>query len=547
MKIALRGGRVYDPANHIDGEVRTICIEDGKIVAEPPPGFSADRTIDITGRIVMPGGVDIHCHIAGPAVNRSRRLLAGRAAMLSDGEPVWANGLLAPTESTGLRYSLLGYTTAVEAAVAPSGARHCHAEFADTPNLDRGFLLLLANHELLMSLLERGEDRLAREVVAWLLRRTGAMGIKAVNPGGVAHWLDRGQGIEQFSESIPGRKISPRQIVEFLATTADELGLPHPVHVHCNRLGVPNNIPITLATSRALSGLRHHLAHVQFHCYGQDANREFTSAAAEFIEHLHATPELTADVGQVMFGGALTLTADAEVEHFLWRLTGKPYVNVEVDLETGCGIVPMEYRRHSHLHTLQWLVGLELFLLSNDPWRLVLSTDHPNGGSFLAYPTLIAQLMDREVRRRALGVAEPKAVEQSIVRDLDREYTLSEIAIITRAGPAKILGLPNKGHLGPGADADIVVYTENSDREVMFRWPYLVLQNGRIVADDGEIREPSAGRTLSVAPENDPDAERTVFDWLAKFSSYDPRQIGLAGQEPLARNVLPLSRRGSTP
>ena len=543
MKIALRGGRVYDPANQIDGDVKTIYIEDGRIVAEPAAGFKADYTYHLSGRVVMPGGVDIHCHIAGPAVNRSRRLTA-RINSYSD-EPIWTRELLPPAESVGLRYSLLGYTTAIEAAIAPSGARHCHAEFADTPNLDRGFLLLLANHELLIKLLERKEEERAKHVVAWLLRQTGAMGIKAVNPGGVAHWLDTGHGIQEFSGPIPGRRVSPRQIAEFLATTADELNLPHPVHVHCNQLGVPGNIDLTLATSRALTGRRHHLAHVQYHCYGRDADGDFTSGAARLIEHLHATPELTADVGQVMFGDALTLTADAEVEHFLWRLTGKPYVNVEVDLETGCGIVPMQYRHNSRLHTLQWLVGLELFLLSNDPWRLVLSTDHPNGGSFLAYPTLIAQLMDREVRRRALEVAEPKAVEQSIVRDLSREYTLGEIATVTRAAPAKILGLSHKGHLGPGADADIAVYTDNADREVMFRWPYLVLQAGRIVAEDGELREPLAGRTLCVAPDFDPDADATVQDWLAKYGSYNPRQMGLAGQEHPELHVLPVGKQRS--
>ena len=43
-----------------------------------------------------------------------------------------------------------------------------------------------------------------------------------------------------------------------------------------------------------------------------------------------------------------------------------------------------------------------------------------------------------------------KVREQSELAGLDRQYTLSEIAIITRAGPARILGLKNKGHLGPG-------------------------------------------------------------------------------------------------
>jgi hypothetical protein len=56
-------GRVYDPLNGIDGEVRDVCIQDGKIVAHVPPEA---RRIDAHGMVIMPGGVDIHCHIAGP-------------------------------------------------------------------------------------------------------------------------------------------------------------------------------------------------------------------------------------------------------------------------------------------------------------------------------------------------------------------------------------------------------------------------------------------------------------------------------------------------
>ncbi len=525
MKLTIEGGKVYDPRNDVDGDVKTICIEDGVVVSEPSQGFQPDRTINASGRVVMPGGVDMHCHIAGPSVNRARRLIAHDATLRSEPLAEWP--IVPTTESTGQRYGLLGYTTAIEAAIAPSGARQCHLEFADTPILDRGFLLLLANHELLFDLLERNEDELARQVVAWLLHQTGSFGIKGVNPGGVSHWLSTAEAITSFSAPLPGRRISPRKIVEFLAHTADTLGLPHPLHLHVNQLGVPGNIDVTIETSRALSGLRHHLAHVQFHAYAADESGDFISGAAEFMEHFHANPEMTADVGQVMFGDALTLTADAEVEFFLWKLTGKPYVNVEVDLETGCGIIPVEYRHDSRMHTLQWAIGLELFLLCNDPWRLPLSTDHPNGGSFLAYPTLIAQLMDRGVREAAIKKANAKAMNRCRLEELDREYTLNEIAIITRAAPAKILGLDAKGHLGPGADADITIYNDTADRESMFRWPHMVLKQGEILVEDGELRRSQAGRTLAVEPPCNPDAEAYIRRWYDRHGTFDPRQLGI--------------------
>ena len=73
FKIA--GGTVYDPANGIDGQVRDIWIAGGKIVAPPAdPEIRPTRVIDARGLVVMPGGVDMHCHIVGSKVNTARKM-----------------------------------------------------------------------------------------------------------------------------------------------------------------------------------------------------------------------------------------------------------------------------------------------------------------------------------------------------------------------------------------------------------------------------------------------------------------------------------------
>jgi formylmethanofuran dehydrogenase subunit A len=64
--IRIAGGAVHDPANGVDGEIRDVCLKDGKVVDEVGPDA---RRIDASGMVVMPGGVDIHAHIAGPKVN----------------------------------------------------------------------------------------------------------------------------------------------------------------------------------------------------------------------------------------------------------------------------------------------------------------------------------------------------------------------------------------------------------------------------------------------------------------------------------------------
>ena len=106
-----------------------------------------------------------------------------------------------------------------------------------------------------------------------------------------------------------------------------------------------------------------------------------------------------------------------------------------------------------------------------------------------------------------------------------REYTLNEIAIITRAGPARLLGLRQKGHLGPGADADVTVYATRRRHRRDVRDSALCGQGGTLVVEEGQLRRAPAGRRLHVRPGYDdavlPDLLR-YFDALfdGAFENY---------------------------
>ena len=235
------------------------------------------------------------------------------------------------------------------------------------------------------------------------------------------------------------------------------------------------------------------------------------SKAPELLEYLREHPELTADVGQVMFGPAVTMTADAPVSAVLRDLGHGKWLNHDTEVETGCGIVPYTYKAGNYVHALQWGIGLELFLLGQDPWQVMLSTDHPNGGSFLSYPKLIRLLMDRAFREDQVGRANQRAIRRTALLDgLDREYTLNEIAIITRAAPARRLGLRDKGHLGIGADADVTIYDDRADREEMFATPRYVIKAGEIAVEEGELRRLDDGVLLSSRAAFDPEVGRVL-------------------------------------
>jgi formylmethanofuran dehydrogenase subunit A len=291
--------------------------------------------------------------------------------------------------------------------------------------------------------------------------------------------------------------------------------------LHGLRLGIPGNAETTLETLQALDGHRAHLAHVQFHSYGGqgDDAASMGSDVPRLAEYVNAHPTLSLDVGQVLFGETTSMTADGPVGQYLHKVTGRKWVSQDVEQETGCGVVPITYDDKHFVHALQWAIGLEWFLHVEDPWRVALSTDHPNGASFLAYPRLIALLMDRGLRADVLKGLPERARARTGLGDLTRELTLSEIAIITRAGPAKLLGLDRKGHLAPGADADVTVYSPDDDKERMFALPRYVIKAGRVVVDDGDLTCTPDGATLSVAPEYDATALPEIEEWFARESS----------------------------
>lgn len=520
--LRLTGGKVYDPANGINGEVRDVCIDGGRIVES----VSGGRTIDATSLVIFPGGVDVHTHVAGGSINFARAMTPEdhrrtQAFIRSKTRRSGLGGMAPTTFATGYLYAGMGFTTVNEAAVPVLSARHTHEELSDIPIVDKSSLVLMANNEIILDLIEDGEYERAKQVLSWYIRAAKSYGVKAVNPGGVAAWK-YGDNASQLTSSVSGYKnITPGNIITNLARMVDELGLPHPIHLHCNNLGAPGNISTTIETMKHLEGRRAHIAHLQYHAYGGDDWGTMKSAAAEMAEYFNAHPNMTTDAGAVLFGDTVTITADGPWQHLLYKLTGRKWGNLDVENETGCGIVPYTYKPSNLVNAVQWAVGLELLLLINDPWRVFLSTDHPNGGCFWRYPEIVKLLMSADFRKECMKPL-PKAIKNRItLPEIDREYTLYEIATIMSAGPARALGLKQKGNLGVGKDADLVIYNQDEDPERMFSHPRYVIKSGEIVIEEGDIRETPEGREFLVEPHCESDIDeflRPRFEELYTMS-----------------------------
>jgi len=540
MSLLIKNGLVYDPLNNVNGEVMDISIEDGRIVEDVDEHKA--KVIDASGMIVMPGGIDIHTHIAGSEVN-SGRLLRPEDHVY-DVEPKTAitrSGVghsIPSTFTTGYRYARMGYTFLCNPSMPPLEARHTHEELEDTPIVDKVTYPLLGDWWFVLEFLKDGLVKECAEHVAWIIVATKGYAIKIVNPGGLEAW-GFGRNVKDLDDPVPYFDITPREIIRGLCMVNKILNLPHTIHVHTNRLGQPGNYITTIKTMDCVKDLATsnrpviHITHCQFSAFKGDSWANMRSGAEEIAKYVNSHSHVTLDMGQVIFTDTTTMTADGPWQFTLYELSGNKWVNHDVEVETSSGIVPFKYRRKSYVHATMWSIGLELALLIKDPWKIYLTTDHPNGGPFTSYPKIISWLMSERAREQTLKKINRRARARSLLPSIDREFTFYEIAIVTRAGQARALGLKNKGHLGVGADADIAIYNINPKkvdpsrdyravRRAFSRAAYTI-KGGEIVAINGEIVKVLDGRTYWINFETSPQIGDTIkapSDLKRKFREY---------------------------
>jgi formylmethanofuran dehydrogenase subunit A len=255
-------------------------------------------------------------------------------------------------------------------------------------------------------------------------------------------------------------------------------------------------------------------------------------------------------MGQVIFADTTTMTADGPFQYILHGLTGNKWVNHDVETETSAGIVPFRYRRKSYVHSIQWSIGLELALLIKDPWKIFMTTDHPNGGPFTAYPKIIAWLMSRKAREATLKKINQRARNRSLLLSIDRELSFYEIATLTRAGQARALGLKGKGHLGIGADADLAIFNVNPETtdasrkyktvRKAFRRAAYTIKAGKPVVKDGEILKHIDGCTMWLdvqvsEPAGITDEMKRRFKeyWTVEYENYPVNEEYLRISQPI--------------
>ena len=552
-EMIIKNGVVYDPKNGIDGEKNEICIKDGKIVENVGAGA---KIVDAEGCVVMAGGVDGHTHCAGK-INTGRIMSPHDMRYapipgLSGEEP--RTKLLRPqvgyntpnTYAIGYRYAKLGYTSIAEAAITPMMARHMHEEFEEIPILDKLGLVLMGSNWQVMQYIQDKDPEKLKAYVAWVLLASRGYGVKIVNPGGGSSYT-WGKNVSGLDDKVVDFDVTPADILIGLAEANEALNLPHSIHVHCNNLGMPGNISTTLDTMKLLEKVKTkrdrqvmHVTHVQFNAYTGTSWMDFASGAQDVADYINKRDHLTFDMGQLMFGPAMTMTADGPTEYRNARMFDAKWSNYDQELEDAGGVVPLSYTPQHFAHATMWAIGLELALLVKDPWKVMFTTDNPNGGAFANYPDAQTLLMSDKKRQEVIKGFPDMTMDRISIQNIDRELDWGELATMTRAMSAKMLGLDaTKGHLGVGADADVAIYDIQPDKvdpsvehekvKKALSFAKYTIKGGEIVVRDGEITATPKGRVYWVnAYENgvsQAEKDRLMTDLEERFKKYYSIQL----------------------
>ena len=356
----------------------------------------------------MAGAIDPHTHIGGGKVTIARTLMpedhehdeVAHTALTRAG----TGHALPSTMITGYRYAEMGYTACFEPAMLPANARQAHLELGDTPLLDKGAFVMLGSDDfMLRSIAEKRDFQQIKDYIAWTMHAAQAIAVKVVNPGGISAFKFNQRRLN-LDEKHVYYGITPRDIILTLARGLLELGVTHPLHVHGCNLGIPGNYrdhdgdhprhrrPAAAPDAHPVPQLRAPKASATSH-----------RAPRAIADLLKKYPHISIDVGQVMFGQTCTASGDSMRQYNgAKNADPKRWVVMDIECDAGCGVVPFRYRDSSYVHSLQWAIGLETFLLCEDPWRIFLTTDHPNGAPFYTYPHLIRLLMDRAFRKEMM-------------------------------------------------------------------------------------------------------------------------------------------------
>ena len=416
MRLKIAGGRVFDPAQGWQGEVRDLYVDGDRLVSRLP---RADLVIDAQGQAVVAGGVDLRAQVATFGVNFLR---------------LW--GTVPHHDKLGEIYATLGFTHVHEPFLTPTTAAYVQRELAALPVVDvsASFVVNLRDVDLVL----RDQERLPElaETLRFFQEKTRTLNFRIVEP-----WVRHRQ---EFYEH---RTLPLEETLEILTRLAAELETTLILEAS------PEVLQAALPEPRAfhLSALGPALA-----------ADELVDAALAHLEQ-----GTTGDVG------------------FIWpqEIPGGDGVPVHMDLGLWR---PLALKPASAKPQARRALALALAAANT---QAAFSGAGAWQGPVEHFPDFYSWLGDPEARQEFWG-------EEAQLR----RYSFYDWVWATRTLPARLLGLADRGHLNPGARADVALFDLPPGSED--HWPQQVrgcrtlIKAGEVVVRQGKLVRTEAPKAV---------------------------------------------------